>query len=319
MNRIAARVRRADDADAVAEAVALLAAGELVAFPTETVYGLGADATNAVAVARIFAAKERPAFNPLIAHLDSIDGVAAQAVWNRPAEDLARAFWPGALTLVLPRRADGAIAEITCAGLDSVALRVPSHPGAHELLRAIGRPIAAPSANRSGRISPTRAEHVADEMGDRVALILDGGPCRIGLESTVVGFREDRPVLLRPGGVPLEDLREAVGEVEVWSGAAAQPRSPGQMQSHYAPRKPLRLNAAGAEPGESLLGFAATPGASADLSPTGDLVEAAANLFDLLRQLDQGPGEAIAVAAIPEGGLGRAINDRLRRAATAQD
>ncbi|MBL6953843.1 MAG: threonylcarbamoyl-AMP synthase [Alphaproteobacteria bacterium] len=306
---------RADRPEDLAKAAELLLAGQLVAFPTETVYGLGADATNGAAVAAIFAAKRRPDFNPLISHLANTAMVAEFAHWNPAAHALAQVFWPGALTLVLPRRADCAIAHIACAGLDSVALRVPSHPAAHALLAAVGRPVAAPSANRSGRISPTTAAHVAQELGDEVALILDGGPCGIGLESTVVGFHHERPVLLRPGGITVEQLQAVVGELEIGVETPGAPSAPGQLASHYAPDKALRLNAVDVAIGEVLLGFG--PGCAGDhnLSPSGDLIEAAARLFAMLRQLDQGPGEAIAVAPIPEHGLGQAINDRLRRAA----
>ena len=306
---------RADRPEDLARAAELLLAGQLVVFPTETVYGLGADATNGVAVASIFAAKRRPAFNPLISHLADAGMVAGFARWNDTAKALAQAFWPGALTLVLPRREHCAIALIASAGLDSVALRVPSHPAAHALLAAVGRPIAAPSANRSGRISPTTAAHVAQELGDEVALILDGGPCGIGLESTIVGFHHDRPVLLRPGGIALEQLQAVAGALEMGAEAASTPNAPGQLASHYAPDKALRLNAGEAAPGEVFLGFGPGSAGEHNLSPSGDLIEAAARLFAMLRQLDQGPGEAIAVAPIPEQGLGRAINDRLRRAA----
>ncbi|MDP6692521.1 MAG: L-threonylcarbamoyladenylate synthase [Alphaproteobacteria bacterium] len=310
-----ASIGRADRAEDRARAAALLRQGELVAFPTETVYGLGADATNGRAVAAIFAAKQRPAFNPLIAHLADVGAVEAFALWNDAARALAEAFWPGALTLVLPRRNDCAIAPIASAGLDSVALRVPSHPDAHALLAAVQRPVAAPSANRSGRISPTTAAHVEQELGDKVALILDGGPCEIGLESTVVGFPSGRPVLLRPGGISMEQLQAVAGAVVVGSDSADSPSAPGQLASHYAPGKGLRLNATAAGSDEVLLGFGPNFAAAHNLSPKGDLIEAAANLFALLRQLDQEPGAAIAVAPIPEDGLGRAINDRLRRAA----
>ncbi|MDA1099298.1 MAG: L-threonylcarbamoyladenylate synthase [Proteobacteria bacterium] len=306
---------RADRPEDIIRAAELLLAGQLVAFPTETVYGLGADATSGPAVAAIFGAKQRPAFNPLISHLADAGSVEAFALWNEAARALAQAFWPGALTLVLPRREHCAIAHIACAGLNSVALRVPSHPAAHALLAATGRPIAAPSANRSGRISPTTAAHVALELGDEVALILDGGPCDIGLESTVVGFHRERPVLLRPGGIAVEQLRVVVGAVEVAVAAPAAPSAPGQLTSHYAPDKPLRLNAREAAPGEILLGFGPGSTAEHNLSPSGDLIEAAARLFAMLRRLDLGPGETIAVAPIPDHGLGRAINDRLQRAA----
>ncbi len=306
---------RADRLEDLTRAAELLLAGRLVAFPTETVYGLGADATSGAAVAAIFAAKQRPAFNPLISHLADTGLVGEFALWNDAARALAQAFWPGALTLVLPRRENCAIARIASAGLDSVALRVPSHPAARALLAAAGRPIAAPSANRSGRISPTTAAHVAGELGKDVALILDGGPCAIGLESTIVGFHQKQPVLLRPGGISIEQLRAVVGAVEVRAGTPAAPSAPGQLSSHYAPDKPLRLNARQGAPGEVFLGFGPVSAGEHNLSPGGDLIEAAAKLFTMLRRLDRGPGEAIAVAPIPEHGLGRAINDRLRRAA----
>ncbi|MBT5195098.1 MAG: threonylcarbamoyl-AMP synthase, partial [Rhodospirillaceae bacterium] len=278
------RIGRADLAADREAAAALLRAGKLVAFPTETVYGLGADATNGAAVAAIFAAKQRPAFNPLIAHLAAVDAVGEFAVWNDAARALAQAFWPGALTLVLPRRDDCAIALIASAGLDSVALRVPSHPDAHALLASVDRPIAAPSANRSGRISPTTAAHVRDELGEDVDMILDGGPCEIGLESTVVGFRNDQPVLLRPGGIAMEQLEAVTGALEMVEEGAA-PSSPGQLASHYAPAKPLRLNATEAVGDEILMGFGTAFDPATNLSPAGDLIEAAANLFALLRRL----------------------------------
>jgi len=308
---------RAADAAAIAQAAELLRAGALVAFPTETVYGLGADATNAHAVAAIFAAKGRPAFNPLISHLADAGQAETLAELDDAARALADAFWPGALTLVLPRRADCAIAEITCAGLDTVALRVPAHPVAQALLSAVDRPVAAPSANRSGRISPTSAEAVADELGDAVALILDGGPCTVGLESTVVGFAGGRPVLLRPGGIAAEEIEAVAGRLLAPRPDAARPTSPGQLASHYAPAKPLRRNVRRPRQGEVLLGFGAMVPGDISLSATGDLTEAAANLFRLLRLADRGVAEAIAVAPIPNHGLGRAINDRLRRAAAA--
>ena len=310
-----ATVGRASRTEDQARAADQLRQGELVAFPTETVYGLGADATNDRAVAAIFAAKQRPAFNPLISHLASAGMVADLAYWNDAARALADAFWPGALTLVLPRTDDCAIALVASAGLDTVALRVPSHLGAQSLLAAVGRPVAAPSANRSGRISPTTAEHVNQELGNAVAFILDGGPCEIGLESTVVGFHADAPVLLRPGGISLEQLEAVVGRFSIGVDAPESPSAPGQLASHYAPDKSLRLNAMEAALGEVFLGFGPVCDGGHNLSASGDLIEAAANLFAILRRLDQGPGSAIAVAPIPETGLGRAINDRLRRAA----
>jgi L-threonylcarbamoyladenylate synthase len=305
---------RPADADAIAEAAALLAAGKLVAFPTETVYGLGGDATNGHAVAAIFQTKGRPSFNPLISHLPHGDMAAELAEMSDLARQLARRFWPGPMTLILPRRPDCPIASLTCAGLDTVALRVPGHAVARDLLAAVGRPVAAPSANRSGRISPTTAQAVAAELDGAVSLILDGGPCAIGLESTVIAVAGGRPTLLRPGGLTREDIEAEIGPIAVADGRTERPSSPGMLASHYAPEKRLRLNAARPESDELFLGFGAVDG-DLNLSPSGDLREAAANLFAYLRRLDAMSGEAIAVAAIPETGLGLAINDRLRRAA----
>jgi L-threonylcarbamoyladenylate synthase len=302
-------------AAAVAEAAALLRAGALVAFPTETVYGLGCDATRDAAVAAVFAAKGRPRFNPLIVHVTGIDAAARVAVLDARARVLARQFWPGPLTLVLPRREDSGLSLLVSAGLDSVAVRAPGHPVAQALLAACDLPVAAPSANVSGAISPTRAADVVADLGERVALVLDGGACRIGIESTVVDLTAARPVLLRPGGVPEEALYPLLGQLDGPGGGP--PRAPGLLARHYAPARPLRLNAPHPEPGEALLGFGGSAGATLDLSLAGDLQEAAANLFTMLRALDHRPDvAAIAVAPIPEDGLGVAINDRLRRAAT---
>jgi L-threonylcarbamoyladenylate synthase len=299
----------------ISRAAEALLAGELVAFPTETVYGLGGDATNARAVARIFEAKGRPAFNPLIAHVADPDAARELVEFNATADALAEKFWPGPLTLVLPMRAECPVAPLATSGLATLAVRVPAGEIAHALLSEVGRPVAAPSANRSGRLSPTRAEHVAEDMGDAVTLIIDGGPCRIGVESTVVGFDGDRPVLLRPGGIPLDALEAAAGPVAE-AGADAPVSSPGMLTSHYAPARPLRPNATGRRDGEALLGFGPeAEGADLNLSPAGDLVEAAANLFAMLRALDSAPFTAIAVSPIPDEGLGRAINDRISRAA----
>ncbi len=302
---------------AIARAARLLREGRLVAFPTETVYGLGADATNERAVAEIFAAKGRPSFNPLIVHIAGLAEADGLAVFDPPARDIAARFWPGPLSLVLPRRADSGLSLLASAGLDTVALRAPAHPVAQALLAAVGRPIAAPSANRSGRVSPTEAAHVAAELSDRVALILDGGRCPVGVESTVLDLSGDIPTLLRPGGVTLEQLTALLGPIS--TRAAGPPRSPGLLASHYAPVLPLRLDARDARPGEALLAFgpSALPGFSETLwlSRSGDLAEAAANLFALLRRLDRPDFAGIAVMPIPEHGLGRAINDRLRRAA----
>jgi len=302
----------------IAEAARLLRSGALVAFPTETVYGLGGDATNDRSVAAIFAAKGRPRFNPLISHLAAAGEAADFAVLDSRAQEIAARFWPGPLTLVLPRRRDCRIALLAGAGLDTVALRVPAHPVAHALLAACGRPIAAPSANRSGRISPTSAAHVRTELGGRIAAIVDGGACAIGLESTVLDLSRKRPVLLRPGGIPLEALTDAIGEIDL-AGAADAPRGPGMLSSHYAPSLPLRLAATTARDGEAVLAFGGAPppgfAETAWLSRSGDLAEAAANLFAMLRALDRPEFSGIAVMPIPERGLGAAINDRLRRAA----
>ncbi len=305
--------RRPADAAAIAEAAALLRDGRLVAFPTETVYGLGADATSDRAVAAVFAAKRRPRFNPLIAHVPDAAAAAPLVRMDHLAGALAHAYWPGPLTLVLPRRATCPVSLLASAGLDSLAVRAPAHPVAQALLRAVGRPVAAPSANPSGRVSPTRAEHVGDLEG--LALVLDGGPCAVGIESTVLDLTGPRPVLLRPGAVTREALEERLGPIET-AAAGAAPKAPGQLASHYAPSLPVRLNARAARPGEALLGFADRAEAPVlNLSDGGDLTEAAANLFAMLRALDRPGFTAIAVAPIPEDGLGVAINDRLRRAA----
>jgi L-threonylcarbamoyladenylate synthase len=302
---------------AIGRAAALLRAGRLVAFPTETVYGLGGDATNERAVAEIFAVKGRPRFNPLIVHVPGLAEAEALAVFDHRARRAAARFWPGPLTLVLRRCDDSGLSLLASAGLDTVAVRVPAHEVAQALLRETGRPIAAPSANRSGRVSPTEAVHVAGELGDRVALILDGGRTPVGLESTVLDLSGEAAALLRPGGVTLEQLTELLGPIAM--PAAAEPKSPGMLPSHYAPALPLRLAATEAHPGEALLAFGpeAPPGFAEVLwlSRSGDLAEAAANLFAMLRRLDRPPFAGIAVMPISEQGLGRAINDRLSRAA----
>ena len=310
--------------DGIARAAALLRAGRLVAFGTETVYGLGADATDPRAVAAIFAAKDRPRFNPLICHYPDAEAAFADVVADPAAHRLAAAFWPGPLTLVLPRRPASKVAELTSAGLDSLAVRVPAHPVATALLRAVGRPVAAPSANRSGQVSPTTAAHVLAELGGRIDAVLDSGPCAVGVESTVLDLTGQRPVLLRPGGVTAEMLEAAIGKVaEAGALAPGQaPRAPGQLASHYAPALPVRRNAAELRAGEALLAFGPPlPGAEIvfNLSPAGDLTEAAARLFAGLRILDECGAAAgcaaIAAMPVPERGLGRAINDRLARAA----
>lgn len=309
-------IRRAD-ATAIAEAAAALRAGRLVAFPTETVYGLGADATNDAAVAAIFEAKGRPRFNPLIVHCPNLEQVARHGSLDERAKKLAEAFWPGALTLVLERRPESPVSLLCSAGLDSLALRVPAHPVAQALLEACDRPLAAPSANPSGRVSPTEARHVAEAIGDKVEMILDGGSCQVGIESSVVDLTGPTPRLLRPGGVTREALEAIIGEI---GEAEAGPlRSPGLLSSHYAPLRPLRLEARDVRPSEALLAFGPeVPDGAAEtvnLSETGDLTQAAARLFAALRALDRPQFSAIAVMPIPERGLGVAINDRLRRAA----
>ncbi len=306
-------VREADTA-AIAEAARLLRNGRLVAFPTETVYGLGADATNGNAVASIFAVKERPRINPLIVHVSGIAQAAEHVVFSPVATALAKAFWPGPLTLVLPRRTGTSLSLLVSAGLDTVAVRAPSHPVASKLITAAGVPLAAPSANPSGTISPTRAKHVADGFGDKIDMILDGGATPIGVESTVIGFSGEQALMLRPGGVPREAIERITGPLEI-PAAGGPITSPGQLSSHYAPRAKLRLNAHTANTGEVLLGFGPdAPRSGLNLSPSGNLGEAAANLFAMLRALDA-EAQAIAVMPVPATGLGEAINDRLQRAA----
>jgi L-threonylcarbamoyladenylate synthase len=299
----------------LARAARLLRAGKLVAFPTETVYGLGADATNARAVAAIYAAKSRPRFNPLIIHVPNAAAAARYVMFDKRAQALARAFWPGPLTLVLPRRKDCPVSWLASAGLDTIAIRVPDHKVARALLRHARRPVAGPSANRSGRISPTDAAHVAESLGARVDLILDGGPCRVGVESTVLDLSGKRPMLLRPGGVPREAIARVIGKVALPRKAPKTLKSPGQLASHYAPLARVRLNAKTPRAGEAYLGFGTYNAAGLNLSVRGDLAEAAANLFAMLRALDARRVRTIAVAPIPRHGLGAAINDRLTRAA----
>jgi L-threonylcarbamoyladenylate synthase len=312
----------------VAIAARTLTDGGLIAFPTETVYGLGADATNAFAIARLYQAKGRPTFNPLISHVG--DPAAARAIgrFDETAVKLAEAFWPGPLTLVLPRAADCAVAELATAGLETIAIRMPSHPVARALLRAFARPVVAPSANLSGHVSPTSAGHVQNDLEGRIDLILDGGPVEIGVESTIVGcFAE--PMLLRPGGLPRAAIERVLGRPLVQPPAdtaidTPQPLAPGMLASHYAPRTRVRLNATNVEAGEALLAFGAPAqganlaAAVMNLSARRDLNEAAANLFGYLRALDATRAKTIAVMAIPEEGLGEAINDRLRRAAVGR-
>lgn len=314
------------DAAGIARAAEILRAGGLVAFATETVYGLGADATDGRAVAGIYAAKERPSFNPLIAHVASRDAAEALGLLDDAARSLASAFWPGPLTLVVPRRPGCPVADLALAGLDSIALRVPAHPVAAALLEQVGRPVAAPSANRSGRVSPTLAAHVCADLDGRIDAVLDGGPTRVGLESTIVACLPAGPALLRPGGLPREAIEAVLGrpvsDLEAADEAGRAPLAPGMLASHYAPHASVRLDATSLAQGEAALLFGATAPEGLDraaafenLSEAGSLEEAAANLFAALRRLDATGAQTIAVAPIPAHGLGEAIRDRLRRAA----
>ncbi len=311
---------------ALGAAARILADGGLVAFPTETVYGLGVDATNPAAIARLYQAKGRPSFNPLIAHVGDFAAARQIAAFDAAATVLAEAFWPGPLTLVLPKTRDCPVAELATAGLETIAIRIPAHPVAREILRAFGRPVAAPSANLSGHVSPTTAAHVQSDLAGRIDLIIDDGPVAIGVESTIVGCFET-PMLLRPGGLPREDIERVLGRALAQPPTEsesdfAQPLAPGMLASHYAPRTRVRLDAKLVAPGEVLLAFgpAMPPGTDRaagvmNLSPRGDLAEAAANLFGYLRALDAKAAQMIAVMSVPDDGLGEAINDRLRRAA----
>lgn len=298
---------------AIAEAARLIGEGRPVAIPTETVYGLAADATRGDAVAAIYAAKGRPSFNPLIVHV--ADLAAAEAIADLPdaALELVRAFWPGPLTIVAPLKAGAPIAALATAGLPSIALRSPAHPAMRDLLRACGKPLAAPSANASGTISPTRAEHVLRSLGDAIPLIVDAGPTGIGLESTIVAIADGGLRILRPGPITADQLADISG-LSVAASGSDKIEAPGQLAQHYAPSKPVRLNAAEARDGEWLIGFGTVAG-DVSLSPSGDPIEAATRLFDLLHLADAGPAPRIAIAPVPEEGLGAAINDRLRRAA----
>jgi L-threonylcarbamoyladenylate synthase len=312
----ATRVLKADP-QAIEAAARCLAAGGLVAFPTETVYGLGAAAANGEAIARLYAAKGRPRFNPLIAHVADADAARALGRFDAAADALAAAFWPGPLTLVLPKRPDCAVADLALAGFDSVAVRVPAHPVARALLAAFKGPVVAPSANRSGHVSPTSAEHVMADLRGRIDMVLDGGNSAVGVESTIVACL-DEPTLLRPGGLPREEIERVLGRpLAVAPIVDEAPLAPGMLSSHYAPKARLRLNAGAAEPGEALLAFGPAPEADTtfNLSARGDLIEAAANLFSHLRALDASGAKSIAVMKVPRKGLGEAINDRLARAA----
>jgi len=343
MHGLVTRVARAS-VGAVKDAKSVLAAGGLVAFPTETVYGLGADATNDKAVARLYAVKERPSFNPLIAHVADLAAAQHLAVFNDTALRLARALWPGPLTLVLPKTAHCSVGQLPTAGLDTIAVRVPSHPVARQLLGAFGKPVVAPSANRSGKVSPTTAQHVLHDLRDRIELLINDGPAPLGIESTIIACL-DGPVLLRPGAIDRDAIEKLLGTAiaapmsptpghhgrrgTVTPGAPARtpaPVAPGMLASHYAPKTPLRMNAAEVAPGEALLAFGADAPTGVDraaamlnLSERGDLIEAAANLFAHLRSLDTEKATAIAVAPVPDRGIGEAINDRLRHAAAPRE
>ena len=299
----------------IAKAAQILANGGLVGFATETVYGLGADARNSTAVARIYDAKGRPSFNPLIVHVPDLDAARQHVEFNDVAERLAAAFWPGALTLVLPIRADAGISTLVTAGLDTLAIRVPDAPIAQKLLREFGGPVAAPSANPSGQISPTTAQHVMNGLSGRIEAVLDAGPCGVGVESTIIGC-SDVPRLLRAGGIPVEAIEAALGQP--LQGAGAGITAPGQMTSHYAPNGTMRLNVTDPAGDETLLGFGPVD-CALNLSASGDLIEAAARLFDCLHQLNEMGATKIAVSPVPMTGLGRAINDRLTRAAAPRD
>ena len=301
------------DAAGLSSAAAILRRGGLVAFPTETVYGLGADACDDHAVARIYAAKGRPSFNPLIVHLPSVAAVKELVEWNDAAERAAQAFWPGPLTLVLPLKPDAGVSKLVTAGLDTLAVRVPSATVARNLLTAFGGPVAAPSANTSGQISPTRAEHVLGDLSGKIDAVLDGGACAVGLESTILGLA-GTPTLLRPGGVTLDQLTQVLAAPVTIRDEAAEISAPGQIKSHYAPRARVRLNATSSAPVEARLGFGEVD-CDLNLSATADLTEAAANLFEFLHRLDAGHAKIIAVSPIPNTGMGAAINDRLNRAA----
>jgi L-threonylcarbamoyladenylate synthase len=307
--------------EGIAAAAGALAAGRLVAMPTETVYGLAADATNSTAVGNIFLAKGRPRFNPLIVHLSSLAAAGQVAVFRPEATRLAERFWPGPLTLLLEKGRESRIVDLVTAGLETIAVRVPAHPVAQALLAAFGKPVAAPSANRSGHVSATEANHVVADLGEAVSVVLDAGATPIGMESTIVGWQGGEPVLLRAGAIPRAEIEAALGRTLSLVGNAALPSAPGMLASHYAPRAALRPNATDVRPGEALLGFgtplprnASSAAAVLNLSPTGDLAEAAARFFSALRDLDA-KAAVIAVAPIPDEGLGEAINDRLRRAA----
>ncbi len=304
-------------ADTIALAADTLKRGGLVAMPTETVYGLAADASSDQAVASLYDAKGRPRFNPLIAHVASLEAATKQAILSDTARRLAEAFWPGPLTLVLPVAKHGTVCDLARAGLDTIAIRMPAHPVARDLLRAFGGPLVAPSANPSGRVSPTTAAHVMADIGDRIDAVLDGGSCALGLESTIIDCTGDTPALLRSGALAVDDIEAVCGLLRRPEADETAPTSPGQLLRHYAPKAALRLNAAAPVEDEAYLGFGPGEG-TLNLSEDADLHEAAANLFAMLRRLDA-THERIAVARIPSSGLGEAINDRLQRAARVRD
>ncbi|MDO6590816.1 MULTISPECIES: L-threonylcarbamoyladenylate synthase [Rhodobacterales] len=307
----------APDTAGLTTAAEILRAGGLVAFGTETVYGLGADARNDTAVARIYAAKGRPSFNPLIVHLPDLATAEQYCVFNDDARALAAAFWPGAMTLVLPLRQGAGISKLVTAGLDTLAVRLPDHKVARDFLEKFDGPVAAPSANPSGRVSPTNADHVIAGLGGKIDAIIDGGPCGVGVESTIVSC-VGTPAILRAGGIPTEAISACLGHPIAMPDDPDTPQSPGQLASHYAPKGQVRLDAQQIDPDETLLGFGAVD-AALNLSPSGDLTEAAAHLFDYLHQLDAMGAMRIAVSPVPDRGLGRAINDRLKRAAAPRD
>ena len=299
----------------VAEAAQLLRSGGLIAFPTETVYGLGADATNNLAVAAIFAAKGRPQFNPLIIHFATLEGLQKHVLWSETAQMIAQAFWPGPLTMVLKRCQNSSISMLASAGLDTLAVRLPAHPLAQNFLKTVKVPVAAPSANPSGKISPTTAHHVMAGLENKIAGIIDGEHCSVGIESTIIDLSGETPTILRYGGVTYEEITESLPhKIDIDIGHSSSIKAPGQLSSHYAPRAQLRLNALQANANECLLGFGKMT-CDLNLSKSGDLVEAAGNLFKSLHELDRFSPKNIAVAPIPDTGLGRAINDRLKRAA----
>lgn len=304
----------------IAKAGSLLGSGQLVAFPTETVYGLGGNALDDSAVAAIFKAKARPSFNPLIVHVPDLETAERYGVFNAQARLLAQTFWPGALTLVVPRHDDCPLSHLVSAGLETVALRVPAHPLAQDLLKAADLPIAAPSANRSGAVSPTIAEHVAHSLGDSIDMILDGGPCQVGLESTVIDATGEQCGFLRPGGIAKEDIEAITGPLLSAGEDPDAPKSPGMLKSHYAPNLPVYLNCSARKPGGAFLGFGPhSIQSDLNLSEKGDLQEAAANLFAMMRQLDRDEFSSLCVAPIPNEGLGLAINDRLQRASAPKE